>query len=597
MRLPLRPYQREAVEAVRRARAAGHTRLLVVAPTGSGKTYVLAQLVADALAAGERVLLLVHRQELVDQLAERIRRAIPDAWLGIEQAARRADPLSRVIVGSVPTLAARGGRRLDRLGRFGLVLLDEAHHAVAATFQALLRRLGCFTPGGPALVGATATSMRGDGVGLGHIFQSIAHETPLPALMADGTLCPLRAYTIDTGVALDHVRQRGGEFVEEELAHAVNTPARNALAVRAYQAHAAGRRAVAYAVDRQHVHDLARQFQLAGIPAAPLTGDLPRALRADRLAAFRQGALQVLVNCEILTEGIDLPEIACLVGCRPTASILLLTQIVGRCLRPHPGKTDAIYLDLVDTTRTHRLQTLATLAGLPPKVRFRGERLFDVAPRIERVLTATPWLAAAIDADRLVTVDDILRASQPVDLLYLDLPLPAAFQRSRLAWVAVPPVRWVLPAPDGTLTVRQTLLAYEVAWRARGAAAPEPLGAADTLEEAVALAEQAARTRLAPGSRRMLDRRAPWRQRPLPSRRRARAAARQRLHVPGPGAPRADTLPGPGPPGPGAGPPGRVARATGSGRRGRLSPDHARRRHAGGPRLAPSAPTPWRPAL
>ncbi len=528
--LPLRPDQDAAVAAVEREIAAGRTRCLVIAPMGSGKSWIIAELVARAVARGQRALVVVHREEILDQLADRVRLGVPHAWVGLEQATRRADPLSQVVVGSVPTLAARGGRRLDRLGRFDLVLCDEAHHAVADSFQRLFRRLGVFSPGGPALVGTTATGFRGDGVGLGHIFQAIAHETRLADLIAQGILPHIRAYSIETHTALDAVRQRGGDFDEDALARAVNTPARNALAVRAYEAHAAGRQAIVFAVDRQHARDLARQFQCLGHQAEPLTGDLPPEVRRARLQAFRAGALPILVNVLILTEGVHVQARGALglagILCRPTTSPLLWAQSVGRILQAGGASgagrpPDVVAIDLVDTTRIHRLQTLATLAGLPPRIRFDGQRLFEVAPRLDQALSAAPWLAAAADAGRLVTVADVLRASHPVDLLYLELPLPPAFARSRLAWVAVPPARWILAAPEGTLTVRQTLLAYEVSWRARAAREPELLGAAETLEEAVALAERAARGRLAPSALRLLDRRAPWRYRPASDRQKA----------------------------------------------------------------------------
>lgn len=511
---PLRDYQAEAVEAIEREIADGRRRTLLVAPTGSGKTRILAEVVGRALIRGHRALVVAHREEIVNQLADAMGRLTQ--WVGIEQAARRSGGLDQIVVGSVPSLAGRACMRLERLGPFGLAVVDEAHHSTADSYQRLLRHTGCFTPGGPALIGATATPQRSDGTGLGHIFESIAYEIPLTTLVERGFLVPPRAYTIDTGTVLDRVRRRSDDYDEEDLALAVNTPARNACVVRAWQQHAGGRQTVVFAVDRRHVRDLTQHFVAEGIQAAALTGDLEPEMRAARLAAFRSKDLKVLVNCEILREGIDIPAIGAVVLARPTRSNLVLQQQVGRGLRPDPldpSKRELIVVDLVDVTNDLGLQTMATLAGLPPRVRFQGQRVFEVSERIQREIEESPWLAAAIEANRLVTVEDILDASRPLDLLFLELPVPPEIERSRLLWVAIPPDRFVLDTPGGQMAIRQTLLAYSVQFRARGGPV-ELLGECPTVEEALALAERAAWSRVGPRALRMLQKDAGWLKRP-----------------------------------------------------------------------------------
>lgn len=517
-RLALRPYQRAAVEAALAEFRAGRRRTLIVAPTGAGKTWIEGELAAWALAEGRRVLVLAHREELIEQHERLARTVVLPAvgggfGVGVEQAARRAAPMDSIVIGSVPTLGGPRCRRWEYLGEWGLVVLDEAHHAAADTYQRALARAGCFRPDGPYLVGFTATPQRADGVGLGHIFDSIAYAVDLGDLTRQGYLCPLRAYTIDTGVVLDRIRVRGGDFDEAELARTVDTPPRNRAAVEAYRAWTDGQPAIAFCADRRHVEHVTETFRAAGIAAAAVTGDMPRELRRDRLRRFHEGALRVLVNCAVLGEGWDAPAAAVAILLRPTRSLPVLAQQIGRVLRPAPGKTVATALDLVDVCRDGGLRTVATLVGLPPRIRFRGEVLLDASRRLEAALEAAPWAAAAVEAANLVSVDDVLAAARAVNLLYAELPMPAEFRQARYGWIAVPPARWVLPAPSGTLAIRQTVLDYRVAWRPRQGD-PEPVAQTLTLADAIDAAERWARRRLDPRALSILDRGAAWRRRP-----------------------------------------------------------------------------------
>jgi ATP-dependent helicase IRC3 len=321
---------------------------------------------------------------------------------------------------------------------------------------------------------------------------------------------------------------RAGDYDERALSAAVNTPARNGMAVSAYQAHAQGRSALVFCVDRRHVADMTAAFTGAGLAAAGLTGDLPRAERQGILERYRRRQITVLVNCAILTEGVDLPLTSAVVLARPTRSLTLLAQQVGRALRlpapagagPGAAPGDAVIIDLTDSTTDAGLRTIATLVGLPPRLRFRGELVLEAKRRIERALEQAPWTASAVELGRLVTVEDVLAASREVDLLYAELPMPAAFERARWAWIAVPPQRWVVSTPLGTLMIRQTVLDYRVVWTPR-AGEQTDLGATPLLEDAIAAAEAWGRAMFTPDTLRLVDRRAAWRTRPATERQRA----------------------------------------------------------------------------
>jgi hypothetical protein len=178
---------------------------------------------------------------------------------------------------------------------------------------------------------------------------------------------PVRQLAVRTHVDLDAVRARGGDLAVGDLARVVATAARDRVVVEAFEAHAASRRAVAFAVDRAHAHALAAAFNAAGITAVALTGDLPLELRRQALADFAAGRFRVLTNCEVCTEGFDDPGIDCVVMARPTRSRALYTQCVGRGLRrcPAAGKTDCLILDVTDNCRRHQLVTAVDLFGTP----------------------------------------------------------------------------------------------------------------------------------------------------------------------------------------------------------------------------------------
>lgn len=371
--LTLWPHQRAAIAATLPAIESGRVAGLWAMPTGTGKTVTFATL---AQRLGWPVLILVHRDELVRQTVKTFGFVWPDASVGVVQADRNEIDGHDVVVASVQSLHKR---RLHRIpdDRFGLVIADEAHHAVARTWEAVLDHFDS-----RFILGCTATPERADGKGLAERFGSEPlYVYPLRSAIDDGRLSKLVQYAIETGASLDGVSRRCGDFAKGELSQTVNTPARNTVIIEAFQEHAADRRALAFCVDVKHAHDLCEAFTEAGIVAATVTGTTPRDRRRELLAEFDAGHIQVMTNCAVLTEGYDSPGVSAVLMARPTSSRGLYTQCIGRGLRLAPGKTDCLVLDFTDNCERHKLISVLNLLGAPHAQNAAGDDVLKVVDR------------------------------------------------------------------------------------------------------------------------------------------------------------------------------------------------------------------------
>lgn len=432
----LRKYQTDALAAVCAARASGQNRVLVKKPTGTGKTVMFSAMPTwpemraflEQFPRNDRgMLVIAHREELLDQAARKMLAANPQMLVSIEQADRHAHRQSEVVIASIQTLAARGFTRLKRLierRTFRLVIIDEAHHAAADTYRTALVHLGFLPPEDAGetentdapeaaqvakletslaawdliaprdrfLVGVTATPNRSDAVGLGCVFQSIPYSYNLKDAIDDGWLVPIVPWVVETQANLDGVKLTAGDFNQKQLAAAVNTALRNQLAVAGWLEHAADRQTLAFTVDVAHAHALAAEFEANGIVARAVSALTPKDERRATLRAFENREIQVITNCAVFTEGVDLPLTSCVLMAKPTKSATLYEQCVGRGLRIHPGKTDCILLDVVDIARRHSLQTAAILYGLPPNLVIKGKKLNDAATEFEAFLAKHPGI-------------------------------------------------------------------------------------------------------------------------------------------------------------------------------------------------------------
>lgn len=358
----LRPYQVQARDAVARAWAAGHSRPLISLPTGCGKTVIFGQLIADH---PRRTLVLAHRDELIHQAVAKITAMVPTTRTVGRVIGAVDESDADIVVASVQSLHPK---RLHRWapGTFDLIVIDEAHHAAAPSYRSILDFL---QP--PHLLGVTATPFRTDRAALADVFPSgLVYHLAIPEAIRDGWIVDIEPYRLRTDTNLDPVPTAGGDFAPAALEHAIDTPERNARVVEGYRTFAPGSQAIVFAAGLAYAQHLVEAFGQAHIAAARITGTMPPDIRQDVLAAFHQKTTQVLVNVGVLTEGYDEPAVSTVILARPTKSLGLFTQAVGRGLRPYPGKRAMVLLDLADVTTRHRLISVRHLLGLsedPPE--------------------------------------------------------------------------------------------------------------------------------------------------------------------------------------------------------------------------------------
>lgn len=367
----LRPYQNEAVNNVLQTwgdtKPGERNNPIVVLPTGTGKSTVIAKLATIARHLGMRVLLLAHRRELLDQMADSVQAVEPNGeTVGIVQGERH-NPETLIVAASFQTLVANPARFME-LGARQVVLCDEMHHSAAETYKAILQDLGVLDgerDGEQVFAcGFTATASREDG-GLGDIWDTVAYEKTLKWAIENNFLVPPTGLTVVLpGLNLDNITIRRGDYAADELNIVMEASADTT--VQAVQTHAPTRRMIVFASGVGHCEQLAAKLTEAGIPAEPITGATPPDERATKYGRFRSGEAQALVTVQVLTEGADFPMCDCVVMARPTRSQTLYSQMVGRALRLHPGKTDALVLDLAGTTRDMSLVTITSLDASTP---------------------------------------------------------------------------------------------------------------------------------------------------------------------------------------------------------------------------------------
>lgn len=372
MSIPLREYQREALDSIEQARQRGVRRQLVSHSTGLGKTVLAAHLMHAWQP--RRSLFIVHREELIRQTVDKLAMLDPDLDVGVVRG-RCDDTEASVVVASVATLSRQ--QRLARLGEdFAVCVIDEAHHATAASYQHVLDAL----PNAELTLGLTATPTRGDGRGL-DCFDEITHTVSLLDGINAGYLADLRGFIAGTDMDLSRVTHRGGDYTDAALGAEYLRAGASEAIVDAWAEHAADRHTLAFTPTVATAYELAECFSERGFAAEAFDGTSSRSARAAALNRFQRHQTQILVNCAVLTEGFDEPSVDCVLLARPTSSPLLYQQIVGRAARPHPNKTDAIILDVTGASAEHELVILPSLAGLDAGELEAGQGLSEAAER------------------------------------------------------------------------------------------------------------------------------------------------------------------------------------------------------------------------
>jgi superfamily II DNA or RNA helicase len=435
--LALRPYQEEAIEAIRAGFQRGLNRVAVVLPTGMGKTIIFSHVIKDAVEAGDQPIILVHRDELVNQAIDKLKGVAPDITVGVVKAERN-ETHKDVIVASVQTLG-----RPNRLAKFladttgplgsliplGPVIVDEAHHAAADSYVSIMRALGCWeeTPA----IGFTATMKRGDTRGLGDIWQETVYTKDILFGIQRGYLADVKGkrITVD-GLDLREVAITRGDYREGQLGDAMVSSGAGEVIAAAYVEHAKDRQGILFTPTVHSAYEWAIDLENAGIPTAVIEGNTPTEDRKLIYKRYAEGEIQVLSNCMVLTEGFDMPQASVAVIARPTSLPALYTQMVGRVLRPWPGKDHALVLDVVGVASRVELATLNDLSETTVREVKEGETLGQAADR-----------EAHEDKPGAVRVGKVGQlAGEHVDL----------FHTSRSVWLRTERGLWFIPTRDYT---------------------------------------------------------------------------------------------------------------------------------------------------
>lgn len=371
--ITLRDYQNKLMNDIRRAFVSGSDYVLCVAPTGSGKGVLNAYIAENAVKKKTRVMTIVHRNELVEQLSSELK------TFGIKHGVIKAGDATSfepVIIASVQTLV----RRLAKVPQPDLIVVDEAHHLThGSTWGKVLD----FWPNA-RVIGLTATPQRLDGKGLGvsagGYFQAMVNGPEVSWLIDQGHLAKYKIFMPPTKIDMKGIKKLGGDFAKKELNERVNKPQITGDAVSHFLRLARNKRALVFCVSVSHSEDVAAQFQAAGINAVHLDGKTPKNIRAQAVQDFRDGKIQVLTNVDLFGEGFNVPGVEVVVLLRPTQSLSLWKQMIGRALRPAPGKSHAIILDHVNGCFTHGLPDDTypwTLEGKQKKKKTEASELLE----------------------------------------------------------------------------------------------------------------------------------------------------------------------------------------------------------------------------
>ena len=339
-----RPYQKKLISDARlaiRKNLPRKSSLLLVMPTGAGKTVVFSAIAKAAVERGNNVLILVHRRELIRQASEKLSLINVDHGViaaGFEQ---KENPIQ---IASVQTLI----RRLEKVCFIpNLIIIDEAHHAVAGSWSDILKQYSSATT-----IGVTATPIRLDGRGLGSKFTDLILGPTIPQLVDKGYLCPHKVFASRIHIDLAGLKVRAGDYEKNKLSETVNKPSIIGDAVYQYQKHGQNKPAIAFCVDVNHARAVTQSFNSAGVPAGLITGDMKTKDRDEVIDKLSTGKIKVLASIDVVSEGTDIPDVAVAILLRPTKSEGLYMQQVGRILRPKPNKV-AVVLDHVGNTITH----------------------------------------------------------------------------------------------------------------------------------------------------------------------------------------------------------------------------------------------------
>lgn len=411
----LRPYQSALIQGIFERWHQGDRRVMAHLPTGGGKTICFGAIASEFTRRNEQVLILAHREELVTQARDKVG-AIANVPTGIIKAGYQPNYSAPIQVASVQSLV----RRLSALECPGLIVVDEAHHSTAGTYRTIL---GAYPDS--YVLGVSATPTRLNGEGFDDLYDSLVCGPTVRELIDGGHLSPFRLFADPSPMTTKGVKKTQGDYSTSDLAAVNDAIELSGNLIASYQQHCPGKRCVVFAVNVEHSRTIAARYNAAGIPAKHLDGNTPDDERRAALRQFAAGELLVLTNCALFDEGLDIPEIEAIQCAKPTQSLVKWLQMVGRALRPAPGKDHAIILDHTKNWATHGLPTrprVWTLQGVQTeekqiRVNSEGEVEESDIPPDEVAIAeghenSLEEIALTEDQEWLLALDDLLTTQQ-----------------------------------------------------------------------------------------------------------------------------------------------------------------------------------------
>lgn len=344
MSIRLRQYQEKGVKEIRAALSSGFRAPCFVSPTGSGKTVTFSYIADNSQQKGKRVTIMVHRGELIRQICLALLGF--DVGYGLIQSGKTQQPDKLTQVASVQTLV----NRLEKLPKPDLIIIDECAHATAGSYKKILE----FYKDVPR-IGVTATPQRLDGNGLGTVFDTLILGPTVQELIDQGFLSKPVYFCPPTGIDLSHVHMLGGDYRNDEIEAIMDKPKITGSAVEHYTKMSPGKPALAFCTSIKHAIHVKEQFCQAGYRAEIIEGKMDDKERARIVRDLGNGKIQVLVSVDLISEGFDCPVVHTIILLRPTQSLSLHLQQLGRGLRIYPGKTKALILDHVGNCLRHGL--------------------------------------------------------------------------------------------------------------------------------------------------------------------------------------------------------------------------------------------------
>jgi superfamily II DNA or RNA helicase len=385
MTYQLRDYQSDLLDRIDKAWFAGSRSILAQLPTGGGKTIVFSTVVHQASKSGLKCLILAHREELIKQAADKIE-IVTNEPVGIIKAGYPTNYDREIQVASVQSLT----RRLDRCPQFDLIVVDEAHHSTSRTYRTILDRYPT-----ARVLGVTATPIRLDGKGFRGIFDELICGVTVSELIASGSLSNYQYFASERSMSVEGVGKSQGDFKSEDVARANPVAGLAGDVVKSYRDYLHGKQAVIFCINVEHSIAIAAHFKAAGIIAHHLDGSTSSGERAAVMDRFKGKQIQVLTNCALFDEGLDIPSLDGVILARPTQSLSRFLQMVGRALRPCEGKDRAIVIDLAGNYERLGMPDdlrVWTLDGVEKKQRDRSKwvRDKDTGEVVEVVIDLTP---------------------------------------------------------------------------------------------------------------------------------------------------------------------------------------------------------------